>query len=73
MSDLTCPMCGTAPLGAPCQFAGNWLAACRICHSEVELRHVTGADGDAPRFALTATMKMATLRQAEYYRRRTVF
>lgn len=73
MSDLTCPMCGTAPLGTPYQFAGNWLAACRSCHSEVELRHVAGYAGGAPRFALTATMKMATLRQAEYYRRRTVF
>ena len=34
---------------------------------------VAGYAGGAPRFALTATMKMATLREAEYYRRRTVF
>lgn len=73
MSDLTCPMCSTAPLGAPYRFAGNWLASCRTCHSEVELRHVVASDGGAPRFMLTATMKMATLRAAEYYRRRTVF
>ena len=73
MSELTCPMCGTEPLGTPYQFAGNWLAACRTCHSEVELRYLSAPDGSAPRFALTATMKMATLRQAEYYRRRTVF
>ena len=73
MSELTCPMCGKSPLGAPYQFAGKWLAACRTCHSEIELRHLAGPDAGAPRFALTATMKMATLRQAEYYRRRTVF
>lgn len=73
MSDLTCPMCAKAPLGVPYQFSGKWLAACGACHSEIELRHSTGSDQSTPKFQLTATMKLATLREAEYYRRRTVF
>ena len=72
MSDLNCPICSNVPLGAPYQFAGNWLAACRNCHSEIELRQVP-ADAGATQFKLTATMKLATLREAEQYRRRTVF
>lgn len=73
MSDLTCPMCAKAPLGAPYQFSGKWLAACTACHSETELRHSAGSAEQAAKFQLTATMKLATLREAEYYRRRTVF
>ena len=72
MSTLTCPICANAPLGAPYQFAGHWLAACRKCHSEIELRPAL-VDSGAPQFQLTASMKLATLREAEQYRRRTVF
>lgn len=72
MSNLTCPICANAPLGAPYPFAGHWLAACRKCHSEIELRRTRAPDG-APHFQLTASMKLATLREAEQYRRRTVF
>ena len=70
MSDLKCPICADAPLGQPYQFSGQWLAACSKCHSEIELRADGG--GDKP-FRLTSTMKLATLREAEHYRRRTVF
>lgn len=72
MNELHCPICGDAPLGTPFQFSGRWLAACRRCHSEIQLRPEAG-EGGAPRFHLTATMKLATLREAEHYRRRTVF
>lgn len=72
MSELTCPICATSPLGAPYMFNGHWLAACAKCHSETQLRQVVSRDGK-PGFALTATMKLATLREAEQYRRRTVF
>jgi hypothetical protein len=71
MSTLNCPICATVPLGAPYQFAGQWLAACSKCHSEIELRQVEASG--APEFKLTSTMKLATLREAEHYRRRTVF
>lgn len=71
MSTLNCPICATVPLGAPYQFAGQWLAACSKCHSEIELRQVEAAG--AAEFKLTSTMKLATLREAEHYRRRTVF
>ena len=71
MSTLNCPICATVPLGAPYQFAGQWLAACSKCHSEIELRQVEAAG--AAEFKLTRTMKLATLREAEQYRRRTVF
>jgi len=72
MSNLTCPICATAHLGTPYQFAGRWLAGCRKCHSEIELRAQPNPQG-ATDFQLTATMKLSTLREAEQYRRRTVF
>jgi hypothetical protein len=71
MNNLNCPICANVPLGAPYQFAGQWLAACGKCHSEIELQQCD-AEG-AARFQLTSTMKLATLREAEQYRRRTVF
>lgn len=71
MHALNCPICTTTPLGAPFRFAGQWLAACGTCHAEIGLRRdeTTGASG----FSLDSTMKLATLRQAEQYRRRTAF
>jgi hypothetical protein len=72
MSDLKCPICTNAPLGTPYRFAGHWLVCCRQCHSEIELRPA-GAAGSEDGFQLTATMKLATLREAEQYRRRTIF
>lgn len=73
MNDLNCPLCGTAPLGAPVRFCGQWLAACRQCHAEIRLARADAPDGGAARFDLTTTMKLATLKQAELYRRRTAF
>ncbi|MBL8381759.1 MAG: hypothetical protein JNM90_01700 [Burkholderiales bacterium] len=72
MNSLSCPICSDGALGAPFMFNGRWLAACVRCHSESELRKVTAGSG-AMTFQLTATMKLATLREVEQYRRRTVF
>jgi hypothetical protein len=71
MSTLNCPICATAPLGVPYRFAGQWLAACARCHAEIEVREVETAGAGV--FKLDNTLKLATLREAEQYRRRTSF
>ena len=68
MSDLTCPSCVATSLGAPYQFGGVWLAACRKCHSETRIVRTDEADTTAPN-RLAGTPAVA----AETYRRRTPF
>ena len=73
MNELNCPICGPARLGAPYQFSGRWFAACSQCHAEIKLARSDALAGGAARYSLTTTMKLATLRATEWYRRRTSF
>ena len=68
MSENLCPVCGKAPLGSPYMFQGEWLAACRACHTEIRVLPAGGAGDRASGFVVPEASAGADL-----YRRRTPF